>query len=155
MIKVLLFDLARVLLFPKDSNYQEELNQLHKSLSSNPTYNFNGYFYLDEKIMDYLRSIKDKYQLYMFTSGAIQYADEIHSQLTEIFKKIYSAAEMGVSKKDPESYRTIAKDIGAEPNEILFIDDSEGNVAAAKEAGLKAFVYKELEELKMEISEIQ
>jgi hypothetical protein len=35
MIKAIVSDFSRVLLFPKDKNYQDSLNALHKQLSQN------------------------------------------------------------------------------------------------------------------------
>lgn len=134
MIKTLLFDLSRTLLFPANKDYTGELNKLHSELSSKPNYSFFENFQLDEGIMSYLKSIKDKYELYMFTSGSIQDAPEIKRRLDEVFKKIYSSEEIGLSKKDPKAYEYVAKDIGMAPDEILFIDDLETNVKAAKTA---------------------
>ena len=41
-------------------------------------------------------------------------------------------------KKEPESYRRIAREIGAGPADVLFISDSADEVAAALQAGLRA-----------------
>jgi enolase-phosphatase E1 len=41
------------------------------------------------------------------------------------------------SKKDSESYRKIAADIGVQPDEILFVSDLEGELEAARDAGVQ------------------
>jgi HAD superfamily hydrolase (TIGR01509 family) len=153
MIKILLFDLSYTLLFPKDKSYRGELNQLHKELSKGSNYNFSEHFYLDMEQLGYLKSLKDKCDLYMFTSGTIQNAPEIKNILKDIFKKIYSAEEIGLGKKDPESFRFIVKDLGVNPSEILFVDDLEKNVTTAKEAGLNAIVYKDFASLKEDFAD--
>lgn len=104
--------------------------------------------------MSYLRSVKDKYGLYVFTSGLIQNAPEIKDRLDEVFKKIYSSEKIGLSKKDPKAYEYVAKDVGVAPDEILFIDDLEANVKAAKTTGMNAVVYSQLGELRKKISEV-
>lgn len=154
MIKAFLFDLSRTLLFPVDKDYAGELNKLHSELSSRPNYSFFENFQLDEGIMSYLKSIRDKYELYVFTSGSIQDTPEIKGRLDEVFKKIYSSEKIGLSKKDPKAYEHVAKDIGMTPDEILFVDDSEANVKAAKTARMNAVIYSQLEKLRDKISEV-
>ena len=151
MIKVFLFDLSRTLLFPVDDKYKGTLNQLHNNLSVNSDYNFWKHFRLDEDIMSYLQRIKDKYKLCIFTSGTIQNASELKHRLDEIFKKVYSAEIIGLSKKFPESYEFIAKDLGCTPDEILYYDDSEENIRAAKDAKINAVLFKDFDKLRQDL----
>lgn len=143
MIKAIIFDLSRTLLFPRDSGFKGELNAFHSEHKKEPDYQFLDHFKLNEELLTSLRGIKSKYNLYIFTSGSIQNAPEIKPRLDEIFKKIYSSEVIGLGKKDPEAYSFIAKDIGVRPFEILFIDDSKNNLQAAKQADLNVRHYKE------------
>jgi HAD superfamily hydrolase (TIGR01509 family) len=144
MNKVLLFDFSRVLLFAKDKTYTDDLNPLHKKLSSEDSnYNFLDYFELNEELLKFLETVKDKFNLYIFTSGSIQNAKEISSQLEKIFIKTFSAEELGVSKKDPNAYSLVVQKIGVTPEEVLFIDDSQTNIEAASSADLNTFLYKD------------
>ena len=154
MIRAFLFDLSRTLLFPVDTEYKGELNKLHSELSLDPNYNFLDYFSLDKSTLNYLSSIKGKYDLYIFTSGSIQNDPAIKPELENVFKKIYSAEKIGLSKKDPKSYEFIAKDIGRTPDEILYIDDSEVNIKAAKMAHYNTVLFSELEELRRKIAKV-
>lgn len=153
MVKALLFDFSRTLLFPKDKNYEGELNALHKELSKQKEYKFLDHFELDENLLKYLESIKNKYPLYIFTSGSIQNAPEIKLKLDNIFTKIYSAEDFDLSKKDPKAYIYIAKQIDVHPDEVLFIDDSKSNIEAAKEIGMNIFLYNNFNNLREKISE--
>lgn len=154
MIKVLLFDLSRTLLFPTDKKYKGELNKLHKELSTNPNYIYAEHFYLDEGVLNYLKRIKDKYGLYVFTSGSIQNAPEIKPKLIEVFKKVYSVEEISLSKNNPKSYEFIAKDLGITPDEMWFIDDSEKNIKAAKSAGVNVRLFRDFDKLRQELNEL-
>jgi len=147
MIKAYLFDLSRTILFPKDKSYQSELNALHKELSLNKNYNFSDYFELDESLLSYLESVKNKYGLYIFTSGSIQNAPEIKSRLGSIFKRIFSAEDLGFSKKDPKAYEYISEQIGLTPDEVLFIDDSKLNIEAAQRARMNTWLYSDFKDL--------
>lgn len=154
MIKAFLFDFSRTILFPKDKNYGGELNALHKALSKQNDYNFLDHFKLDEGLLSYLETIKDKYELYIFTSGSIQNAPEIKSRLDKIFKKIFSAEGIGFSKKDPKAYEYISDQIGITPDEVIFVDDSEPNIEAAKQAKMNVFLYKDFRDLREKVAKI-
>lgn len=58
-----------------------------------------------------------------------------------MFSKIYSANELGISKKDPGSYEYIAEDLGVKTDEIFFTDDTATNIEAAKSAGVLTRLY--------------
>jgi len=141
MIKVLLFDFARVLLFPKDENYSGKLNDLYKTVKDEKHFNFEDVFYFNEELLDYLRTVKDKYKLVMFTSETIQDDLAVVEKLDGIFENIFSAKEMGFTKTDPEAYRFIVSNLQCNPNEILFIDDNVENVNSAKITGMKTYLF--------------
>lgn len=138
MITTLLFDFSRVLLNAKDKNYSGLLNDLHKEMSQKPNYNFFDYFELNEKLLNLLDILKNKYPLYIFTTGSVQNIPAVRKRIDPIFRKIYSSEELGLNKKDPRSYLFIVKDLNKSPDEILFTDDQLENVNAAVTAGLLA-----------------
>lgn len=151
MIKVLLFDFSRVLLHPTDKTYQGSLNSLHKGLKDNESFYVFHHFKLNEQILEFLKTVKDKqslpsskikFRLAIFTTDIIQDDPLIQERIDPLFEKIYSASKLGMTKKVRESYEFIAKDLNVEPEEILFIDDTESNIVPATEAGFKTHHYK-------------
>lgn len=153
MINTLIFDFSRVLLFAKDKGYKEDLNPLHKKLvAENPNYAFLDYFELNKELLTYLETIKDKFELYIFTSGSIQNAKEIKGRIEQVFRGVFSAEEMGVSKKDPQAYVALTQKLSKNPNEAIFIDDSQTNIQAASRAGLNTFQYLDNQSLVKKIN---
>jgi FMN phosphatase YigB (HAD superfamily) len=142
MNKTFLFDLGAVLLFPKDINYKGKLNPLHKELSKKKDYKFLDHFELNHQLLSYLSSIKSKFNLYMLTSGTIQNEPEIKEDLDKVFSEIFSTKELGFTKLDANGYLTVSKIINKDPKEITFVDDSELNCTAAKNAGMKIVIFK-------------
>jgi putative hydrolase of the HAD superfamily len=51
---------------------------------------------------------------------------------------VFSSAELGVAKPDPEVFARVCAALGLAPGQCLFVDDSAGHVAAAAAAGLTA-----------------
>lgn len=56
----------------------------------------------------------------------------------DLFDRSFYSCELGTAKPDPEFFRHILEEIEAEAGEVCFIDDSERNVAAARELGIAA-----------------
>ena len=154
MVNTLLFDFSRVILFPKDKAYIGDLNPLHAELRKNPGYRFLDYFELNTDLMRFLREIKSKYELYIFTSGSIQDAPEIQPEIREVFAKVYSAERIGYSKRDPASYKFIADDLHKRPDEILFVDDTAANIQVAKTAGLETLLFTSTQDAIAKIKQI-
>ena len=57
------------------------------------------------------------------------------------FKDQFISSEMKLLKPSREIYDEAVRRIGLPAGEILFIDDNEANVLAARDAGLQARVY--------------
>lgn len=140
-MKTIIFDFSRVILFPKNQNYQESLNKLHKELSAKSDYKFTDNFKFNKELLDYLKQNKEKYELYIFTTGSIQNTPEVQERIKGIFRKIYTVNDLGSGKNLPETFYILAREIGKKPQEILFIDDTLENVEAAKKAGFKTIQY--------------
>ncbi len=79
--------------------------------------------------------------LYIYSSGSVQ-AQKLffsHTDRGNILNLFSSHFDTKIgSKKDPESYIRISKEIGISPEEILFLSDNPEEVMAASEAGMKA-----------------
>jgi FMN phosphatase YigB (HAD superfamily) len=107
-------------------------------------YHFFDYFGLNKNLLSKLAEMKNKIQIYMITEGKIQNYPELKEKLEVVFDydKIYSTGQLGLDKKTPAAYEYVIKDLGIKPHEILFIDDSEENSKAARDAGLQVIQYE-------------
>ena len=54
------------------------------------------------------------------------------------FDRIYNSYHLGKGKRDPSLFADVAADLGLSPSEIHFVDDNQGNVDRAREAGMEA-----------------
>ncbi len=58
------------------------------------------------------------------------------------FSPVLLSCEIGVTKKRPVAFRIAARRAKVKFPEMVFLDDQERKVAAAKKLGIRAFVYK-------------
>ncbi len=154
MTKTLISDFSNVILFPKNPEYKSGLNELHQQLRHAPDYNPLDYFQINIEILDFYTSLKSKLDLYIFTSGYIQEAPELLPFIQPVFKKIFSAAELGISKKDPSAYTKLTTLLNIKPEETLFIDDSQAFIEAAQIAGLVTIHYTNNTDLFYQINQL-
>ena len=147
MITTLIFDFSRVILFPRDKKYLGGLNKLHDELSAKAGYNFLDYFELNDRLLALLEKMKERYDLYVFTTGHIQNVPEVKKRISRIFKEIYSVEQIPFDKKDPRGYSFVAEKLHHAPHEILYIDDTIQNITVAKLAGFHTLVFKNNDQL--------
>jgi HAD superfamily hydrolase (TIGR01509 family) len=57
------------------------------------------------------------------------------------FDQTFYSCDLGVAKPDPEYFRTILDAIDRPASSVLFVDDNEANIAAAKSLGVNAELY--------------
>ncbi len=140
MIKLLLSDFSRVILFPIDDNYSGSLNELHAKRLSDPAYTFFDTFSLNTQFLDWMLLTKQTHHLSvgMFTSETIQEYAVLQPFLTPVFDIVFSAKKLGISKSDPQAYKDLCADRNVLPSETVYLDDAISNVAAATAAGLHA-----------------
>ncbi|HEY3888029.1 MAG TPA: HAD-IA family hydrolase [Caulobacteraceae bacterium] len=64
-----------------------------------------------------------------------------------VLKPMFWSAELGLGKASPEAFAAVTERLGIDPDAILFIDDSAGNVDRARAAGWDAIRFVSNEQL--------
>ncbi len=99
--------------------------------------------------------MKNKLDLYIFTSETIQDDPELKPDLKPVFKEIFSASKMSILKKETSAYKRLIEEVKLNPNEVIYVDDSKENINAAKDTGLQTILYTNNNQTILEISKIQ
>jgi len=68
------------------------------------------------------------------------------------FDKLYISYWLGKGKRDPSLYDDVARDLGVDPNTILFIDDNPDNVERARGRGWQAIRFIDEAQLRSELA---
>ena len=104
---------------------------------------------VDETVerLEALRS--DGHRTYVFTNGTDHVPQELELLgITRLFDGVLNSADFGVAKPDPLAYaaahRAIEADLGrvVVRDEVWFTDDRDENVAAAREFGWDAELFR-------------
>jgi putative hydrolase of the HAD superfamily len=74
--------------------------------------------------------------------------EERHGHWLELFAARTYSCRIGVAKPDPRAYRICAERLGVGPRDVLFFDDNEQNVTAARATGMTAEVFTSPEQVR-------
>jgi len=69
------------------------------------------------------------------------------------FKYTIWSCRLATAKPDPKIFRSAQEKLQVAPQEILFIDDREENIRAARKAGFLGIVFKDLSQLRHDLNE--
>ena len=99
---------------------------------------------------DLIRDLSRHYALYILTNNNPITMVRSHEMMAErgldwqhVFKAEFVSCEMKMLKPSREIYAEMVRRVGLPAGEILFIDDSQNNVDAARAVGIQAVFYPE------------
>lgn len=74
----------------------------------------------------------------VLTNNIREFRDLWRSMLDfdDLFDDVVDSHEVGMRKPDPEIYLLSARRLGVDPSRIVFLDDTESNVEAARRVGM-------------------
>lgn len=99
---------------------------------------------LDRPLLDWFASQRPaRLTGILSNSGPGARERERHHGFEDVTDDIVYSHEVGVAKPDPAAYELTARRLGVEAHEVLFLDDVEANVDAARRAGWHAVLHRD------------
>ena len=101
---------------------------------------------LDVALHDYWLSLSDRGLLLGILSNSMEGARREEGRrygFPDQADVLVYSHEVGLAKPDPAIYELTTKRLGVRPEEIAFLDDQPGNVAAARDHGWHALVHED------------
>ena len=122
--------------------------QLHLALSDEQADEYMRDFWtwycgtLDQELFDWFAAQRGRFRTGIVSnSGPGAREAERHHGFEAITDDIVYSHEVGLAKPDPEIYALAARRLGVEPQEIVFLDDSQRCVDGARAAGWHAVLH--------------
>jgi putative hydrolase of the HAD superfamily len=97
------------------------------------------------ELIEYARQLRPRYRTGILSNsfvGAREREQAAYGFADLVDELIYSH-ECGLSKPDPASYALACERLRVAPEQMVFLDDYEPNVAAARQAGIHAVLYQD------------
>ena len=97
----------------------------------------------------FLKKLAESYSLALVSNTNEAHIDHIKQEsgpflwntFTEKFDALFLSYEMGCRKPDTEYYDRVLEAVGAMPEEVLFIDDTQANLDTAAEMGMHTWLF--------------
>lgn len=118
-------------------------------------YWFKAEHNIDQRVVEVIEKLKKSgVKCYLATNQEKYRTEYLRNQMgfDKIFDRIFSSAEIGYKKPQPEFFDKIIAEIGLNRGDVQFWDDTEKNVQGAKDFGLDARHYKGFEEFETEVA---
>lgn len=114
---------------------------------------YTDIFSLKEDVAGLARSLHGRFRL-----SIISNTDPLHYNYIvgrypffSLFEKPVTSFGAGLLKPDPAIYAFALRELAVEPEEALFIDDLEENVAGARQAGMRVLHFSGAETLRLQL----
>jgi putative hydrolase of the HAD superfamily len=92
---------------------------------------------IDEGVLELIHGLYGRYKLAVLSNAPPRLSTWLAEwQILHLFDVVICSGDVGMVKPDPEIYKLTLARLGVEPGEAVFIDDSLGNVEAARALGL-------------------
>lgn len=108
---------------------------------------------VDQEVVALLGRVREAASVALVSNATTRLEQDLARQgLAELAHAVVNTARIGVAKPDPRVYSIAAERLGTANDRCLFIDDTEANVVAAREAGMTALHYRRIEDLRLAFS---
>ncbi len=103
---------------------------------------------LNVPMADFFRSLRPRYQTAILSNSFVgaRREEQQRYHFDEMCDVIIYTHEEGIAKPDPRIFELTWKRLGVQPEEMLFVDDNEVNIVAARALGIHAIHCRETEQ---------
>ena len=110
----------------------------------------------NDRLFDYIASdLKANYKIGLLSNAAGNYINDLFTpEQASLFDATLFSYELGIVKPNRAMYDTIATRLGVLPEECIFIDDRDGFVQGAIDAGMQAFTYTTFSVCRLKLQEM-
>ncbi len=111
---------------------------------------------IDWELVEYVRQLGKNYEIHMLTNtiDLDRKSDRLVSGVESHFSNVFKSYEEGLRKPDRRAFLNVLGKIKAMPEECVFVDDFQPNVASANEIGMKGVLFTNLASLKDEFRKL-
>ncbi len=103
---------------------------------------------LNQPLYDFLAGLRGTIGLAILSNSGdgAREEEERRFRFSAVFDPICYSHEIGVNKPDPEAFRITLERLGADPEEVFFVDDVPENIEAARALGIGAHLHVDTDE---------
>jgi HAD superfamily hydrolase (TIGR01509 family) len=99
----------------------------------------------NSELAAFLGTLRPRYKTALLSNSGpgARREEEVRYHYSQLVDRIIYSHEVGVLKPDQRIYAIACEQLGVQPDEVVFLDDSERNVAAAAALGFHAIQFRD------------
>jgi len=115
---------------------------------------FNDWRRLQPGALELLDDIPKRYRVAALSNTSVSHWERIEAMgLAQRFERLYLSHRIGRPKPSRQAFETALDDLAAAPSAVLFLDDIQSNVSAARARGLHAEVVADPREARIALEQ--
>lgn len=97
------------------------------------------------ELMEYFRSLRPRYHTAIISNSFVgaREKEQERYQLDDLCDFIIYSHEVGIAKPNPRIYALACERLDVKPSGVIFVDDYQPNIDAARKVGMKAVLFKD------------
>jgi len=106
---------------------------------------------IDQEVLDLVRGVRaaGRVKVALFSNASTRLEADLEAcGIDGEFDMVFNSARLGLAKPDTEAFRTVAMLLGVPIERCLFIDDTRPNVEGARDAGMQAAPFLDVDDLR-------
>lgn len=110
---------------------------------------------VDRTLVEYLRSLRGKYKTGLISNAWSDLRDFIvREKFDDAFDRMIISAEVGAAKPEAQIFQIALEQFGVRPNEAVFVDDFQVNIAGCEKVGMKGIHFKDPETVLQQLKKL-
>ncbi len=103
----------------------------------------------NDELWDMLPSFKKEYKLGILSDAPLEKVTNIRNTMDlTLFDAVYFSSEKGMGKRDDAFFQNLLSELGVQPAEALFVDDTASKVKKAQSLGLQTCLFTKVSDIK-------
>ena len=113
--------------------------------------------HIQKDMVAYIEELRKDHKVYLLSNAISSYLRNLMKKhnLERLFDKIYISAEIKKIKPNHNFFQHVIDDLKLNPSDCVMIDDNAKNIEGATSIGINGIVYKNLEDLRKNIENLE
>lgn len=109
---------------------------------------------LDDELLALISSLRGNYRTVLLSNAWIDTQKNVAQRFgtLDAFEMLVFSAEVGLRKPDPKIFQHVLDLLGADPEEVVFVDDFAENIQAARRLGMRAIQFKNTRQVRVDLA---